>query len=129
MVRGSGTVLIVDDEEPIREMLKSALSMLGYEVVTAADGEQGLKVFSEKASEIDLVLLDVNMPGMGGPELLREMKGRRPEVKVIIITGYAKGSTTQAMLESGATGLLVKPFALKMLSYRVAEIIGGPAEG
>ena len=86
---GSETILVVEDEERIREVISSALVKYGYRVLTASDGVEGLDVFRGQAKKIDLVLLDVSMPRRSGREVLQKMIKMEPDLRVVIFTGYA----------------------------------------
>jgi len=101
-------VLVVDDEPTICELFKLILNTRGYHVVAVADGESALKAFEEET--FHLVITDKNMPGMSGLELLREVKQRRPEVDVILVTGYASKDAAIEALNYGAASFMEKPF-------------------
>jgi PAS domain S-box-containing protein len=120
---GSETVLVVDDDVQIRELTQEALEMLGYSVRMAANGEQALKIFQEHESSIDLVLLDLNMPGMGGYRCLEELLRLDPNVKVVIASGYKANGHGKNALNSGAKGFLGKPHQLKELAAMVRKVL------
>ena len=120
--RGSETVLIVDDDQAVRETAGEILAMRGYEVLYAADGKEGIELCRQKGDRIDLILLDQSMPRMTGQELLAELRTSRPHVKVIIFTGFA------ADIEKfgGADDLILKPFSLLGLVAKVREVLDRP---
>jgi two-component system, NtrC family, sensor kinase len=107
-------ILVVDDEESIRTMMRMTLELDGYEVFTAGDGETALGLFGDKAP--DVVLLDVRMPGMGGIEVLRRMRSLSPEAEVIIITGHGDMNMAVDCLRQEASNFLVKPVGDELLS-------------
>ncbi len=108
-----GPILIVEDEESMREGLRDWLTEGGYKVETAKDGEDGLKIISDH--DVALVLLDLRLPGKNGISVLREAKTIRPKLKVIIITAYPSSQTKAAALKEGAVDYLPKPFDLNDL--------------
>ena len=107
-------ILVVDDENNIRMMVRLALEQAGHEVRTAADGPTGLAEFGD-GSDFDLVLLDQRMPGMEGLEVLREMKARRPEARIVMITAYGTIDLAVDAMKAGATDFLRKPFTTDIL--------------
>ncbi|MEO8841554.1 MAG: response regulator [Kofleriaceae bacterium] len=121
--RASGTVLIVDDEPIIRSATTRLVKQLGLESVTATDGDEALVVYKAHAKDIVLVLLDMVMPKMAGPECYRELRklGNTP---VLLVSGYANDATTQALLDSGAEGFLEKPYTAPQLGREIDRILG-----
>ncbi|RLB03547.1 MAG: hypothetical protein DRG59_11650, partial [Deltaproteobacteria bacterium] len=113
--RGNETVLVVDDEESVRKLSVDLLTSYGYKVLTARDGEDGIRIYREHQNEIDLVVLDFIMPGMGGDKCLEKLLDLNPEVKVIIASGFAMNQSLRRVLENGARGFINKPFSLKNL--------------
>jgi signal transduction histidine kinase/ActR/RegA family two-component response regulator len=126
---GTETVLVVEDEMPVREVARRALTACGYRVLEAGDGADALRKWERNPSAIDLVLTDMVLPGMTGRDLVNELKRRRQEVRVIIMSGYT-GETYPALeaLPWGV-GYLEKPFSLVELRQRVREALDAPAEG
>ncbi|MBI3450627.1 MAG: PAS domain S-box protein [Acidobacteria bacterium] len=122
-VRGSGLVLVVDDEEPVRSVATAYLKHLGYEVLTAANGEEAVDVFQERGGAIDLVLMDLVMPKMGGPECFRILKGMDSSVRVVLSTGYGFSVAAQQMIDEGMVGLVQKPYEMRKLSEIVARAL------
>jgi two-component system phosphate regulon response regulator OmpR len=125
-------ILVVDDEAEMRDAVSEYLNLRGFEVSTAANGEEMRRVMKE--SKIDLVLLDLGLPGEDGIALTRELRASVP-VGIIIITAYGEAEDRVLGLESGADDYVVKPFSLRELLARVrsvlrrAEAAGGPASG
>jgi PAS domain S-box-containing protein len=120
---GEGTVLLVEDEAALRGMVRLALSQRGYTVLEATDGEGALQVAEGHPSAIHLLLTDMVMPRLGGPELARRLMQRRPEIKVLYISGYA---TTGHAGDGSSAEVLQKPFAIDDLVRKVGELIGTP---
>ncbi len=126
-LRGSATVLVVDDEEMIRNYTRSALESYGYTVLLAEHGEKALQVFEKKSGEIGLVLLDVAMPGMDGLQTLERIREIRAAVPVLICSGFGDVDIEARFKGKGIAGFLPKPFTLKQLARKVKESM--PAAG
>jgi CheY-like chemotaxis protein len=120
---GSETILVVDDEPEIRELTQEALEALGYTVKNAANGEEALTVFQDHGRDIALVLLDLNMPGMGGYKCLQELLALDPAVKVVISSGYTANGHGKGVESSGAMGFISKPYQLKELAVMMRKVI------
>jgi CheY-like chemotaxis protein len=127
-LRGSGTVLVVDDEEVIRNFVKSALEPYGYRVLLAQNGQEGVRVFQERSSDIGLVLLDVAMPGMDGLETLTQIRGIRPDVAVLVCSGFGDVEVEVRFAGKAIAGFFPKPYTVKQLARKVKECIA-PATG
>ena len=121
--KGTGRVLIVDDEESVRDLVRTSLQNLGYTVSTCDDGIAGVDYYREHHREIDLVILDLIMPRMNGQDAFREMKKINPHVRVLVSSGFSQTQATRQMLDEGALGLLNKPFQVTELAREVAEHI------
>ncbi|UCE82695.1 MAG: PAS domain S-box protein [Deltaproteobacteria bacterium] len=122
---GSETILLVDDEEFIRELGIDVLGQAGYEVLTAADGEGALQLYRQAQERIALVILDLIMPGMGGRKCLEELLRLNPKVKVLIASGYSSDASTKRALETGAKSFVSKPYDTKHLLKLVREVLDG----
>ena len=120
---GSETILLVDDEEAIRGLGTQILEEFGYTVLTAADGESALKLYSEEQEKIDLVILDLIMPGMGGKHCLVELLKINLEAKVAIASGYSPDGPTKEILRNGAKGFISKPYDLRQMLQVVREVL------
>jgi signal transduction histidine kinase/CheY-like chemotaxis protein len=122
---GSATILVVEDEAGVREIAVAILRSLGYRVLEAADGDEGLLVFGAHAAEIDMLLTDVVLPGkVRGRELAERITAMRPEVKVLFMSGYTENSIVHhGRLDEGVQ-LLGKPFKREQLARKVAEVLG-----
>ncbi|MDP6543341.1 MAG: response regulator [Phycisphaerae bacterium] len=120
-VRGTGHILVVDDEESVRNFASTALRNLGYTVSTCCDGSEAVDCYREEHGTIDLVILDLIMPKMSGQDAFREFKKINPDVKVLVASGFSHTEATQQMLNDGALVLLNKPFQISKLSQAVAK--------
>jgi DNA-binding NtrC family response regulator len=114
-------ILVVDDEEGVRHLLQRILQERGYEVITAADGEEALYVVSQ--GEADVVLLDIKMPGMSGMEVLDELAAQYPDVCVVMVTAVADTETAVSALKRGAYDYITKPFNRDSVLQKVQEAI------
>jgi len=122
-VRGSGCVLIVDDEPMVMKTIEAILRGLGYKTLTAVNGREALSVYLHHRDEIDLVILDMIMPEMNGRETFRELKRIDPDVRVMICSGYLQEHGIEELMDMGILGVLQKPFRKSELSKRVAYAI------
>ncbi|MBE7204016.1 MAG: response regulator, partial [Parafilimonas terrae] len=118
---GQGTILLVEDEDPVRAVNSRALSARGYTVLEAASGLEALAIVRENAQPIDLVVSDVVMPEMDGPTLLREVRKHQPDLKVIFVSGYAEDAFRKNLPEGETFNFLPKPFSLKQLVETVKK--------
>jgi CheY-like chemotaxis protein len=120
MPRGRGeTILLVDDEHFIRDLGERILVEHGYQVMTAADGARAIALYREHIDEIDLVILDLMMPGIGGRRCLKEIIQIDPKVKVLLASGYSPHGSGEQALESGALGFVGKPYGMSELLQRI----------
>lgn len=118
--RGNGTVLLVDDEPPIRQVGEQILNHLGFNVVTAIDGLDALRVFQAHKDEIVCVILDMTMPGMEGEETFRELRRTRPEVKVMLSSGYAENHfATRFAGDAPPAGFIHKPYTIREFANKL----------
>ncbi|GFO64581.1 hypothetical protein GMPD_25000 [Geomonas paludis] len=112
--RGSGTVLLIDDEDTIRALGRDMLGELGFDVVTAADGREGMEIFRRR-NDIDLVLLDLTMPQMDGEQCLAELRRMDPRVRVVMSSGFSEHEVSRKFLGKGISGFVQKPYKLSAL--------------
>jgi two-component system cell cycle sensor histidine kinase/response regulator CckA len=124
-VKGNGTVLLVDDEEIILTTGEQMLKVLGYDVLVANGGQEAIKLFEENQDEIDIVLLDMVMPSLGGGKTFDRLKEKNPEVKVLLSSGYSIDGEAKEILERGCDGFIQKPFDMGRLSQNIKEILKG----
>jgi CheY-like chemotaxis protein len=121
--KGVGTVLLVDDEETVRGVGKEMLWELGFEVLTANDGREALDAINNDPT-IDLVLLDLTMPHMDGEECFRRVRCLRPDLKIIISSGYSEQEVTHKFIDKGLAGFIQKPYKLSTLKDSIRKIHG-----
>jgi CheY-like chemotaxis protein len=107
------------------EIGRDLLQTMGYRVITARDGEEAVEVYRGRRGEIDLVLLDIVMPKMGGGQAYDCMKAMNPEVKVLLLSGYSIDGEATQILERGCNGFIQKPFNLEQLSRSVKAVLTG----
>ena len=118
--RGSGTVLLVDDEETVRGIGSELLKELGYNVITAVDGKDAIEKF-KTISDITFVLLDLTMPHMDGEQCFRELRQLKPDIKVIMSSGYNEQEVTQKFVGKGLAGFIQKPYKLSVLKNAILK--------
>ena len=118
---GHGTILLVEDEEGLRSLNARGLRSRGYTVVEAGNGVEAMEALEERDGAIDLVVSDVVMPEMDGPTLLREMRVRNPDLKIIFVSGYAEEAFDKSLPQNQQFAFLAKPFALSALIAKVKE--------
>jgi len=123
ILKGSETVLLVDDEKQILEVGEKILKTLGYRVLVADNGEKGVELYKTNRDQIDLVILDLIMPYKGGGETFDALKGIHPEVKVLLSSGYAMNGQTMEIMNKGCEGFIQKPFSINELSQKIREIL------
>jgi PAS domain S-box-containing protein len=121
--RGTETILLVDDEQVVLDVGKELLRELGYTVLEARGGREAVEIYEENKGKIDLVLLDMVMPLMGGGEAHDMMKEINPDVKILLSSGYSKDGQATEILERGCSGFIQKPFNMKELSGKIREIL------
>jgi two-component system cell cycle sensor histidine kinase/response regulator CckA len=122
-VGGQDTVLLVDDEEPVLDAGEQMLKRLGYQVLVASSGQEALALFEKDHAKIDMVLLDMVMPGMGGGETYDRMREIDPTVKILLSSGYSIDGEATEILERGCDGFIQKPFDLLTLSEEIRKIL------
>jgi two-component system cell cycle sensor histidine kinase/response regulator CckA len=120
---GSGTILLVEDEEAVRSFAARALEGRGYTVLQAGTGAEALEVLEENDSEVDLVVSDVVMPEMDGPTLLNKLRETLPDIKIIFISGYAEEAFKNNLEGDENFAFLPKPFSLKQLAAAVKDVL------
>ncbi|MGH6641888.1 MAG: cell cycle histidine kinase CckA [Bradyrhizobium sp.] len=118
---GQGTILLVEDEDGLRSLNARGLRSRGYSVIEAANGVEAMEALEEKNGAVDLVVSDVVMPEMDGPTLLKEMRQRNPNLKIIFVSGYAEEAFDKSLPENEQFAFLAKPFALSALVAKVKE--------
>ncbi|MEX1256782.1 MAG: response regulator [Gemmatimonadota bacterium] len=119
----SGTVLIVEDDDAVRAVIRRALTRFGYTILAASGGEEALRIASEHAGKIDLLLTDVMMPGMNGVDVAARVSELSPGIRVFYMSGYADRELMGKGLLDADTHFLQKPFTPQELGGRVKEIL------
>ena len=122
-VPGQGRILVVDDEEAVRDVTADLLRELGYDVATAIDGQDAVEYYTRHAAEIDLILVDLVMPRMGGRECFRALKALNPRVRTVLCTGYGFNIAAQELLDEGMLDFLSKPYDFGRLSSVVSRTL------
>lgn len=120
---GQGTILLVDDEDMVIEVGSQMLETLGYQVLTARTGQEALDIYEDQKDQIDLVILDMIMPGMGGGETFDRMKELDKSVRVILSSGYSINGQAREIIDRGCHGFIQKPFSLNDLSLKVSNVL------
>jgi CheY-like chemotaxis protein/anti-sigma regulatory factor (Ser/Thr protein kinase) len=124
IIKGTGTILLVDDEEMVLEVGERFLKVMGYQVLTAREGREAIEVYQKHRDTIDLVLLDIIMPNMKGGEVFDRLKEINPEVKVLLSSGYSIDGEASQILERGGSGFIQKPFDMNQLSQSIRAMLG-----
>ncbi|MFH1102851.1 MAG: PAS domain S-box protein [Pseudomonadota bacterium] len=120
--QGSGTILLVDDEEMIIDVGSQLLNSLGYSVITANSGKEAIRIYREKQHEIDMVILDMIMPQMGGEDVFDQLKEMNPSIRVLLSSGYSLNDQAKRILDRGCDGFIQKPFTIDELSRKLIEL-------
>ena len=128
VIKGTETILIVDDEDIVLDVGVEVLKTLGYRVLAARSGPEAIEIYRQRAGEIDMVILDMIMPEMGGGRVFDAMKGINPSVKVLLASGYSLNGQASNILSRGCRGFIQKPFSIIDLSRKIREVLGKPAE-
>ncbi|MGD2187057.1 MAG: PAS domain S-box protein [Desulfobacterales bacterium] len=123
LIKGSGTLLIVDDEELVLDVGANMLKKLGYTVLKAHNGTEAVDVFKANKNKIKMVILDIIMPDMGGGAVYDKIKSINPEVKVLLSSGYSVDGQAIELLERGCDGFMQKPFTMEELSGKITQIL------
>lgn len=122
----SPTVLVMDDDHAIRLGAQAILEHVGFSVLVAGDGREGVEIFAQHTDEIDVVLLDLNMPVMSGEEALKELLRIRPEARIVLVSGHDEVDAVERFDGMGLSGLLMKPFDMGALIAKVNEVLEQP---
>ena len=121
--KGSGTILLIDDEQMILDVGSELLEELGYNVIPALSGTEALEVYSNDGNGIDMVIMDMIMPGLGGGETFDRLKEIDPGIKVLLSSGYSINGQATKILDRGCDGFIQKPFNMQQLSEKIREIL------
>lgn len=120
---GGETILVVDDEKMILDVTRELLKSLGYQVYIAQSGKEAIDVFTEKQNQINLVILDMVLPGMSGKNIFDRLLEINPDVRVLLASGYSINGEAEQILARGCKGFLPKPFRLGELAQKVREVL------
>ena len=123
---GKETLLVIDDETIILDVTKELLQTLGYQVITAQNGHEAIEIYKPNSDRIDLILLDMIMPGMSGGETFEALKSLNPDVKVILASGYTQNKYVTDILDKGCRHFVQKPYHLSDISMKIREVLDGP---
>src|SRR5260370_23131907 len=121
---GSGVILLVDDEELVRRFTASTLAHLGYTILEAANGQEAIELFQRNLSNIMLVILDLSMPVMNGEECLRRLRSIKPDVPVLLSSGFSETEAARRFQSAGAATFLQKPYTAQHLAELVKSALG-----
>lgn len=124
-IHGTGRILVVDDEEVVRDVAQEMLTELGYIVISACDGVEAVELYENSTEDIDLALIDMIMPKMGGRECFLELKKLNPEIRAVLSTGYGRDGAVQEILDAGMSGFVQKPYRLDQLSAVISATLKG----
>jgi len=123
MLKGTGTILLIDDEKMILDVGRELLEELGYTVLSALSGREALDIFQKNSDKIDLVIMDMIMPGMGGGETFDRLRAINPNIKVLLSSGYSVNGQASKILHRGCDGFIQKPFNLNQLAEKIGKIM------
>jgi DNA-binding NtrC family response regulator len=121
--RGTETILVVEDEDVLRDLLVRMLEMQGYKVIPASDGDEAVMRFSERAKEIDLVLSDMGLPKRSGWDALRMMRKLNPKIRALLASGYIDPDQKSEILKSGVMNFLHKPYKMEEVLKAIRETL------
>jgi CheY-like chemotaxis protein len=122
-VRGTANILLVDDERTVREMATDVLCDLGYSVATCADGQEAVEYYKEHWRKLDLVILDMVMPRLGGHETFVAMQKINPRIRALLSSGYSLNGDAQTILDEGVLGFVGKPYQRTDLAQKISEAL------
>ncbi|MBW2180706.1 MAG: response regulator, partial [Deltaproteobacteria bacterium] len=123
IIKGSETILIIDDEQRIIDAGNEMLEILGYKVLLAASGKKAIEIYRKKNKIIDLVILDMILPEMNGSEIYDRLKDINSNVKVLLSSGFTQNGQATEILDKGCNGFIQKPFTLEQLSHKISEVL------
>jgi len=121
--KGAGTVLFIDDEDMILQVGSQMLNALGYTVLTSASGSQGVEILRDQKTQVDLVILDMIMPDMGGKETFDALRQIDPDIKVLLSSGYSAEGPANEIMKKGCNGFIQKPFNISELSSKISSVL------
>ncbi len=122
---GEGTILVIEDEEPLVGLFREILERLGYRALLARTGKEAVELAKTFDGQIDLALLDIKLPDMDGGRVYPLIMEARPDMKVIVCSGYSIHGPAQAILDAGAEGFIQKPFSIAPFAEKLKEVLEG----
>ncbi len=122
-IPGKGNIMLVDDETVVREATARMLEDLGYKVLECRDGEEAVDLFRAISHDVDAVVLDMVMPRLAGPEAFEAMRAIKPDVKILLASGFSINGAASGLLKAGAAGFLQKPYQIEELSQKLHDIL------
>ena len=125
LIKGTGTILIIEDEEPIMKISRAILERMGYRVLEARTGQETVDIVKTFEGHIHLALLDILLPDMTGNDIYQLIMEARPDLKVIVFSGYSIDGPAREILNAGAEDFIQKPFKMADLSEKLKKILGG----
>ncbi|MGV8056851.1 MAG: PAS domain S-box protein [Smithellaceae bacterium] len=123
IIKGTETIMLVDDEKMVLEVHKELLESLGYRVYAIGSGQEAIATYMEKGNKIDLVILDMILPGMSGGDTFERLREINPEIRVILCSGYSIDGAAQNIMDRGCNGFIQKPFTLRDLSQKLRNVL------
>jgi two-component system, cell cycle sensor histidine kinase and response regulator CckA len=128
IIKGTGTILLIDDEKMILEVGRELLEELGYTVLPVMGGQQAIEIFEQNQDKVDLIIMDMIMPGMSGSETFDRLKEIKPEAKILLSSGYSIDAQATKILRRGCDGFIQKPFNMNQLAEKIQRILAGRGE-
>lgn len=123
-MKGHETILVVDDEAVVIEVIREILETLGYQVLTAWSGTEAIAMYRSGGKKVDLIILDMILSGLSGAETFDRLRSINPHIKVILSTGYSLMGQAKLIMARGCNGFIQKPFRIEELSQKVREVLG-----
>ncbi len=123
-LRGSGTILVADDEAFVRRAAQHALERHGYQVLLAENGREAIDLALSRGEEISLILMDLTMPVLGGEAALRELRRVRPDVRIVLSSGFSEAEAVRKFGGYGVSGFIQKPYSAARLAEKVKAVLG-----
>ena len=121
--KGEGLILVIEDDAIMRKTARDILQFVGYSVISADNGKEGVEAYRQKSKDISAVLLDMIMPVMSGKEAFIEIKEINPNAKILLVSGFRQDARVEEVMQMGADGFLQKPYSLENLTRTMKEII------
>jgi CheY-like chemotaxis protein len=125
VITGTGTILVIEDEETVMDVIRDILDKLGYRMLEARSGKEAIEMAGIFDGDIDLALLDIKLPDIWGDKVYPQLMEARPDLKVIVCTGYSIDGPAQAILDAGAQDFIQKPFTVETISVKLKKVMEG----